>query len=172
MPPKLQRRELISHVVTLLLVWIAPQGPAAELRIEAAKEALNRACQHLSIQGHWAWLARFSCIFARCSVALQSEVALLDDLTPRGWDYGRPTRSVLDSLGTMSGDTAAHWMRELQATSQLLDDFATHLITLGEHEIWTSIKHAADGCRDLHDLVGVHVTRVSTIRDPPPAGQP
>lgn len=62
-------------------------------------------------------------------------------------------------------------MRELQVTSQLLDDFAAHLITLGEHSTWSSIKHAADGCRDLHDLVGVHVSRVSTIRDPPPVHQ-
>ena len=48
----------------------------------------------------------------------------------------------------------------------LFDDFAAELARNGNLEVWGIIRHAVDGTRDLHDLVGVHITRVSQLKDP------
>ena len=86
--------EMIAQAVTFLLAWLAPQGEKALQRCENAKEALNRACQLLSVHGSWSWMPKMACVLARTVVGLQSEVARLEGITYRSWDYHRPSKAV------------------------------------------------------------------------------
>ena len=149
-----------------MLAWLAPQGHNALQRCESAKEALNRACQLLSVHGSWPWLPKMACVLARTVVGLQSEVARLEGITYRSWDFHQPSRAVLDSIADLSHETAVLWQSELYAAALLFDDFAAELAASGQHAVWGTIRHAADGTRDLHDLVGVHITRVSPLPGP------
>ena len=158
--------EMIAQAVTFLLAWLAPQGEKALQRCESAKEALNRACQLLSVHGSWSWMPKMACALARTVVGLQSEVARLEGITYRSWDYHRPSKSVLDSIADLSYDTAVLWRSELYAAALFLDDFAAELESKGQHAVWGTIRHAADGTRDLYDLVGVHIARVSPLPGP------
>ena len=158
---------MIAQAVALMMVCLAPRGDGALIRCENAKEALNRACQLLSVHGSWSWMPKMACVLARTIVGLQSEVAQLESICYRSWDYRQPSRAVLDSIAGLSPDTAALWQSELHAAAMLFDDFAAELARSGNLEVWGTIRHAADGTRDLHDLVGVHITRVSQLKDPP-----
>ena len=89
-----------------MLAWLAPQGHNALQRCESAKEALNRACQLLSVHGSWPWLPKMACVLARTVVGLQSEVARLEGITYRSWDFHQPSRAVLDSIADLSHETA------------------------------------------------------------------
>lgn len=157
---------MIAQAVSMMLVWLAPQGDAALIRCENAKEALNRACQLLSVHGSWSWMPKMACVLARTIVGLQSEVAQPDNICYRSWDYRQPSRAVLDSIAGLSPDTAVLWQSELHAAATLFDDFATEVARTGNLEVWGTIRHAADGTRDLHDLVGAHITRLSQLKDP------
>ena len=157
---------MITQTVILLLAWIAPKGEAAMHRCESAKEALNRGCQLLSVHGSWSWLPKMACVLARTSIALQSELANIENINYRSWDYHRPSRSVLDSITGLSVETAALWRSELGAAATLLDDFVVELAAQGHHSVWETVRHAADGTRDLHDLVGLHIARFSSTSEP------
>ena len=157
---------MIAQAVSMMLIWLAPQGDVALMRLENAKEALNRGCQLLSVHGAWSWMPKMACVLARTIVGLQSEVAQLESICYRSWDYRQPSRAVLDSIAGLSAETAALWQSELQRAAVLLDDFATEIARQGNLEVWGTIRHAADGTRDLHDLVGVHIARMSHLKDP------
>ena len=107
-----------------------------------------------------------ACVLARTVVGLQSEVARLEEITYRSWDYHRPSKAVLDSIADLSHDTAVLWQSELYAAALLLDVFADDLAEKGQHAVWGTFRHAADGPRDLHDLVGVHIARISPLPGP------
>lgn len=152
---------MIAQTVALLLAWLAPKGDEAVHRCESAKEALNRGCQLLSVHGSWSWLPKMACVLSRTTIALQSELANIDDINYRSWDYHRPSRSVLDSIVGISVDTAKLWQSELGAAATLLDEFGAELAAKGHHSVWETVRHAADGIRDLQDLVGLHIARFS-----------
>ena len=88
------------------------------------------------------------------------------DFNYRSWEYHRPSKSVLDSIADLSYDTTVLWRSELYAAALFLDDFAAELESKGQHAVWGTIRHAADGTRDLYDLVGVHISRVSPLPGP------
>ena len=153
--------EMIALAVTFLLAWLAPQGEEALERCESAKEALNRGCQLLSVHGSHSWMPKMACTLARVVVGLQSEVARLEGITYRSWDYHRPSKAVLDAIVDLTHDTAVLWRSELYAAALFLDDFAAELKAKNQLALWGTIRHAADGTRDLYDLVGLHVARVA-----------
>lgn len=158
MAPNATSNALIVEAVLVMIPWLAFQGVAAADKLEDAKECLNRACQLLSVHGMWSWLPRLVCILTRTSVALHSEVADIDGIRYQSWDYARPSQTVLDAVAPLSRSTTLHWHTQLGRTADFLESFAKHLVATDKNRIWSTIKHAVDGCRDLQDLVGIHIS--------------
>ena len=102
MAPSEQTSRLLALAVPLLLRWMATMGQNIEDRIEATKETLNRACQLLSVHGHWSWMSRICAVLTRTLVAWNSDVANLETIVPSGWDYRQPTQPVLAAIRQMS----------------------------------------------------------------------
>ena len=158
--------EMIAQLVTFLIAWLAPQGEPGLQRCESAKEALNRAAQRLSVHGSWSWIPKMCCSLTRTGVGLQSEVARLDGIIYRSWDYHQPSRAVVDAIADMSYDTAVLWQSELQAAALFFDDIAEAIAADGQHAVWGTVRHAADGTRDLHDLIGIPIKKISPLPGP------
>lgn len=158
MAPPASSNALIVEAVLVMLPWLAYQGDAAEAKLEDAREGLNRAAQLLSVHGMWSWIPRMICILTRCKVALRSEVADIDGIRYQQWDYARPSQTVLDAVAPLSRSTTLHWHTQLGRAADFLESFAKHLVATNQERIWSTIKHAIDGCRDLQDLVGIHIS--------------
>ena len=158
---------MLVRAVPLLLRWMAPLGEVAVQRCEAAKEALNRACQLVSVHGTWAWLPKVTCMLTRSLVASQSEVANLETILPRAWDYGCRSLPVQQALMELSADTASVWRAEMLDAAAFLGEFASYLGTVNEPQTGSTISHAADGCQDLADLIQGYISKHQKPEAPP-----
>ena len=70
----------------------------------------------------------------------------------------------------MSYDTAALWKLELHEAAMLLGEFSAWLVGVDNPRILSTFRHAADGCVDLCELVGVYVKQrppAETSESPP-----
>ena len=82
----------------------------------------------------------------------------------------QPTQPVLAAIRQMSHDTAALWKVELHEAALLLSEFAAWLVGVDQPRILSTFRHAADGCVDLCELVGIYVSRrplAETPESPP-----
>ena len=157
MAPSAKTNAMLVTAVPLMLHWLAPLGDRFVQRAEMAKESLNRACQLFSVHGIWSWIPKVVCLITRVLVAMQSEVAAIDNILPSAWDYGRRSLPALDAMAEMSADTASLWLMEVKDAADFLGTFAKFLLPRDEHQTWCTIKHAADGCNDLAELIKAYI---------------
>ena len=153
MAPSAKTNTMLVTAVPLMLHWMAPLGDSYVQRAETAKESLNRACQLFSVHGIWSWIPKVVCLITRALVAMQSEVAAIDNILPSAWDYGRRSQPALAAMADMSADTASLWLLEVNNAADFLGTFATFLLSKDVHQTWGTIQHAADGCLDLAELI-------------------
>ena len=156
---------LMVKAVPLLLHWLAPLGDRAAQRCEAAKEACNRGCQLLSVHGTWSWLPLLTCMITRSVVSSQSALANMDSVLPHAWDYGRLSMPVQQALMEMSVATAALWRMEMLDAAAFLGEFSSWLDSVNEPQTGLTIRHAANGCQDLADLIQVYISNHETPDD-------
>ena len=97
------------------------------------------------------------CLITRMLVALHSEHAAIDTILPSAWDYGRRSQPALDAMAELSLDAASTWLLDIRNAADFLGTFAPYLLSVGEHQTWGTIKHAADGCTDLAELIKAYI---------------
>ena len=148
---------MLVTAMPLMLHWIAPLDDRFVLRAESAKAALQRACQLFSVHGTWSWIPKIVCLITRTLMALLTDHARIDTVLPSAWDYGRHSQPALDAMAELSLDAASTWLLDIRNTADFLGTFASYLLAAGEHQTWGTIKHAADGCTDLAELIKAYI---------------
>ena len=76
-----------------------------------------------------------------------------------------PFPTALDAMAELSLDAASTWLLDIRNTADFLGTFASYLLAAGEHQTWGTIKHAADGCTDLAELIKAYIFHHPDQRD-------